>query len=47
MPDRRLEDEVDLSSEERQESWRRDTLWELNSSDTLWGYALQMHGELQ
>ena len=47
MPDRLLEDEVDLSPEERQESWRRDTLWELNSSDTLWGYALRMHGKLQ
>ena len=46
MPDRLLEDEVDLSLE-RHESWRRDTLWELNSSDTLWGYALRMHGELQ
>ena len=45
--DRLLEDEVDLSPEECQESWRHDTLWELNSSDTLWGYALRMHGELQ
>ena len=38
MPDRLLENEVDLSPEERQESWRRDTLWELSSSDALhWG----------
>ena len=47
IPDRLLEDEVNLSLEERQESWRRDNLWELSSSDALWGYALQMHGELQ
>ena len=47
MPDRLLEDEVDLSPEERQESWCQDNLWELNSSDALWGYALRMHGELQ
>ena len=47
MPDRLLEDEVDLSPEGRQESWRRDNLWELSSSDALWGYALRMHGEFQ
>ena len=47
MPDRLLEDEVDLLPEERQESWRHDTLWELSSSDALWGYPLRMHGELQ
>ena len=47
MPDRLLEDEVDLSPEECQESWRRDNLWELNSSDALWGYALRMHCKLQ
>ena len=47
MPDRLLEDEVELSPEERQESWCRDNLWELNSSNALWGYALRMHGELQ
>ena len=47
MPDRLLEDEVDLSPEERQESWRRDNLWELSSSDALWGYTLRMHGKLQ
>ena len=47
MPDQLLEDKVDLSPEERQESWRRDNLWELSSSDALWGYALWMHGELQ
>ena len=40
MPDQLLEDEVDLSPEECQESWRRDNLWELSSSDALWGYAL-------
>ena len=47
MPDRLLEDEVDLSPEERQESWHRDNLWELSSSDTLRGYALRMHSKLQ
>ena len=47
MPDRPLEDEVDLSPEERQESWHQDNLWELSSSDALWGYALRMHGEFQ
>ena len=47
MPDQLLEDEVDLSPEERQESWRCDNLWELSSSDALWGYATRMHGEFQ
>ena len=47
MPDRLLEDEVDLLPEERQESWRRDNLRELSSSDALWGYALRMHGKSQ
>ena len=47
MPDRLLEDEVNLLPEECQESWRRDNLWELSSSDALWGYALTMHGEFQ
>ena len=47
MPDRLLEDEIDLSPEERRELWCRDNLWELSSSDTLWDYALRMHGELQ
>ena len=47
MPDRLLEDEVDLSPEECQESWRRDNLWELSSSDALWGYALRMHSKFQ
>ena len=42
MPDRLLEDKVDLPPEERQESWHRDNLWELSSSDALWGYALRM-----
>ena len=47
MPDRLLEDEVDLSPEEHQESWRHDNFWELSSSDTLWGYALRTHGKFQ
>ena len=47
MPDRLLEDEVDLSPEESQESWHCDNVWELSSSDTLWGYPLRMHGEFQ
>ena len=47
MPDRLLEDEVNLSLEECQESWCRDNLWELSSSDALWGCALRMHGEFQ
>ena len=27
--------------------WHCDNLWELSSSDTLWGYTLRMHGEFQ
>ena len=27
--------------------WRHDNLWELSSSDALWGYTLWMHGEFQ
>ena len=47
MPDQLLEDEVHLLPEECQESWCRDNLWELSSSDALWGYALRMHGKFQ
>ena len=36
-----------IPPEERQESWCCDNLWELSSSDALWGYAIRMHGEFQ
>lgn len=39
--------EEEWSEEQKEIRWRQDALYELVSSDALWGFAIRAHSELQ